>query len=183
VLSPFVARVKQKHDDFAWPGMIDGEAAVWALVRERPTSLLDPKYDNWNALLLASARQVVDELGKQPGGLAARNWGEVNRTDIRSPLSRALPPLIGRFLDMPDEPVAGDHNMPRVVSPGFGSSERLDAMPGHEAQSILHMPGGQSDNPLSPYHGAGQEDWVNGRPTPLLPGPEQHTLTLVPAAP
>ena len=182
VLSPFVARIKQKHDDFSWPGMIDAEAAVWALVRDRPTYLLDPKFDNWNALLLASARQVVDELGKQPGGLAARSWGEINRTAIRDPLSRALPPLLGRFLDMPDEPVAGDHNMPRVVSPGFGASERLDAMPGHEAQSILHMPGGQSDNPLSPYHGAGEEDWVNGRPTPLLPGPEQHTLTLVPTA-
>ena len=182
VLSPFVERVKQKHDDFSWPGMIDAEAAVWALVRDRPIQLLDPKYDNWNALLLASARQVVDELGKQPGGLAARSWGEINRTAIRHPLSRALPPFLARFLDMPDEPVAGDHNMPRVVSPGFGASERLDAMPGHEAQSILHMPGGQSDNPLSPYHGAGEEDWVNGRPTPLLPGPEQHTLTLVPVA-
>ncbi|WP_243047428.1 penicillin acylase family protein [Dyella sp. RRB7] len=183
VLSPFVARVKQKYDDFSWPGMIDAEAAVWTLVRDRPIQLLDAKYDNWNALLLASARQVVDELGKQPGGLAARNWGEINRTGIRDPLSRALPPFVARFLDMPDEAVAGDHNMPRVVSPGFGASERLDAMPGHEAQSILHMPGGQSDNPLSPYHGAGEEDWVNGRPTPLLPGPEQHTLTLVPAAP
>ncbi|HET6554496.1 MAG TPA: penicillin acylase family protein [Dyella sp.] len=180
VLAPFVAQVKAKHDDFAWPGMIDAEAAVWALLRDRPDHLLDPKYDNWNALLNAAAHQVVDELGKQPGGLAARTWGEYNRTAIRNPLSRALPSFIGRFLDMPDEPVAGDHNMPRVVSPGFGSSERIDAMPGHEAQSILHMPGGQSGHPLSPYHGAGEEDWVNGRPTPLLPGPDQHTLTLLP---
>ncbi|MBV8156006.1 MAG: penicillin acylase family protein, partial [Dyella sp.] len=105
-----------------------------------------------------------------------------NRTQIRNPLSRALPSFIGRVLDMPDEPVAGDSNMPRVVSPGFGASERLDVMPGHEAQSILHMPGGQSGHPLSPYHGAGEEDWVNGRPTPLLPGPDQHTLTLMPAS-
>ncbi|WP_430390784.1 penicillin acylase family protein [Dyella sp. 20L07] len=183
VLSPFVAQVKAKHDDFSWPGMIDAEAAVWALLRDRPDNMLDPKYDNWNALLTHAAHEVVDELGKQPGGLAARSWGEYNRTAIRHPLSRALPSFLGRMLDMPDEPVAGDHNMPRVVSPGFGASERLDVMPGHEAQSILHMPGGQSDNPLSPYHGAGEEDWVNGRPTPLLPGPEQHTLTLMPSAP
>lgn len=181
VLAPFVAQVKAKHDDFAWPGLVDAEAAVWTLVRDRPMNLLDPRYDNWNALLNAAAHEVVDDLGKQPGGLAARTWGEHNRTDIHHPLSRALPGFIGRFLDMPDEPVAGDHNMPRVVSPGFGASERLDAMPGQEAQSFLHMPGGQSDNPLSPYHGAGQEDWVNGRPTPLLPGPEKHTLTLLPA--
>ncbi|RAO77447.1 penicillin acylase family protein [Dyella jiangningensis] len=181
-LAPFVAQVKAKYDDFAWPGMVDAEAAVWAMLRDRPANLLDPKYDNWNALLTAAAHQVVDELGSQPGGLAARTWGEYNRTQIRHPLSRALPSFIGRVLDMPDEPVAGDHNMPRVVSPGFGASERLDVMPGHEAQSILHMPGGQSGHPLSPYYGAGEEDWVNGRPTPLLPGPDQHTLTLMPAS-
>ncbi|WP_201313997.1 penicillin acylase family protein [Dyella sp. EPa41] len=183
VLAPFVAQVKARYDDFAWPGMIDAEAAVWAMLRDRPANLLDPKYDNWNALLHAAAHRVVDELGSQPGGLAARTWGEYNRTQIRHPLSRALPSFIGHELDMPDEPVAGDHNMPRVVSPGFGASERLDVMPGHEAQSILHMPGGQSGHPLSPYHGAGEDDWVNGRPTPLLPGPDQHTLTLMPASP
>ncbi len=182
VLAPFVAQVKARYDDFAWPGMIDAEAAVWAMLRDRPANLLDPKYDSWNALLNSAAHEVVDELGQQPGGLAARSWGEYNRTQIRHPLSRALPSFIGRVLDMPDEAVAGDHNMPRVVSPGFGASERLDVMPGHEAQSILHMPGGQSGHPLSPYHGAGEEDWVNGRPTPLLPGPDQHTLTLVPAS-
>ncbi len=183
VLAPFVAQVKQRHDDFSWPGLIDAEAAVWALLRDRPAHLLDPKYDNWNALLQAATRQVIDELGKQPGGLAARNWGEINRVAIRHPLSRALPAFVGRMLDMPDEPLPGDNNMPRVATPGFGASERLDAMPGHEAQSILHMPGGQSDNPLSPYYSAGQEDWLNGRPTPLLPGPDQHALTLTPAAP
>jgi len=68
--------------------------------------------------------------------------------------------------------------MPRVAAPGFGASERFDVAPGHEAQGILDMPGGQSDNPLSPYYGAGHEDWVNGKPTPLLPGPTQHTLVL-----
>ena len=70
--------------------------------------------------------------------------------------------------------------MPRVARPGFGASERLDVAPGHEAQGILELPGGQSDNPLSPYYGAGHADWVNGRPTPLLPGPDQHVLTLRP---
>ena len=41
--------------------------------------------------------------------------------------------------------------------------------------------GGQSGHPLSPYWGAGHEDWVHGRATPLLPGPAQHTLRLLPA--
>ncbi len=181
VLAPFVARVKQKYPDFAWPKMEDPEAAVWMLLQQHPAYLLDPQYRDWNALLLACAHKVVDDLGKQPGGLAARSWGEFNRSGIRHPLSRVLPGFIAHFLDMPDEPLAGDGNMPRVATTGFGASERLDVMPGHEAESLLHMPGGQSDHPLSPYYGAGNEDWVQGRAAPLLPGPAQHTLTLQPA--
>jgi penicillin amidase len=153
---------------------------VWALLRERPPHLLDPHYQDWDALLLAAAHKVADRLGGEPGGLAARSWGEVNRSAVRHPLSRALPAPLARLLDMPDEPLPGDANMPRVAMPGFGASERLDVMPGHEAQSILHMPGGQSDNPLSSYYGAGHQDWVQGRPAPLLPGPTLHTLTLAP---
>ncbi|MBT2119783.1 penicillin acylase family protein [Dyella sp. LX-66] len=181
VLAPFAEEVTERYKDFTWPRPSHTEAAVWALVRDRPVHLLDARYADWNALLQDAARQVADELGKQPGGLAARTWGEYNRTAIRHPLSRALPSFVGRWLDMPDEPLPGDDNMPRVARPGFGASERLDVMPGHEAGSILELPGGQSDNPLSPYYGAGHEDWVNGRPTPLLPGPDQHVLTLQPA--
>jgi penicillin amidase len=181
VLAPFVAQVKQQQPDFRWPGQQDPEAAIWALLRDRPVHLLDSRYADWNALLLDAARRTAAELGKQPGGLAARSWGEVNRSGVRHPLSRALPEFIGRLLDMPDEALPGDADMPRVARTGFGASERLDVAPGQEAQGILHMPGGQSDHPLSPYYGAGHEDWVNGRPTPLLPGPDQHTLNLVPA--
>jgi penicillin amidase len=45
------------------------------------------------------------------------------------------------------------------------------------------MPGGQSYTPLSPNYGAGHADWVDGRPTPLLPGPAKWTLTLRPRSP
>jgi penicillin amidase len=182
VLAPFAARVKAKYPDFAWPGLGAPEAAVWMLVQQQPMNLLDPKYADWHALLLDAARRVAGTLGKQPGGLAARRWGEINHAGIAHPLSAALPGFVTHFLDMPDDELPGDDNMPRVARPGFGASERLDVSPGHEAQGILEMPGGQSDNPLSPYYGAGHEDWVHGRPTPLLPGPAQHTLTLEPVA-
>jgi len=182
VLAPFAAQVQQRYPDFSWPGENSAEAAVRTLLRTRPAHLLDPKYPDWHALLVDAAKQVVTELGRQPGGLAARSWGERNRAGIRHPLSAALPSWLGRFIDMPDQPIPGDNNMPHVASPGFGASEHLDVSPGHEADGILNMPGGQSDHPLSPYFGAGHEDWVEGRPTPLLPGKLQHTLTLQPAA-
>ena len=181
VLTPFAARIKQQHADFSWPGENSAEAAVWLLIQQQPAWLLDPKYADWHALLTDAARQVADELGKPPGGLAARTWGELNRSNIKHALSPALPAWLAHFIDMPDQPLPGDNNMPRVAAPGFGASERLDVSPGHEAQGILEMPGGQSDNPLSPFFGAGHEDWVNGRPTPLLPGKTEHTLTLEPA--
>jgi penicillin amidase len=43
------------------------------------------------------------------------------------------------------------------------------------------MAGGQSGHPLSPYYGAGHQDWAEGKPTPFLPGPAQHTLRFAPA--
>ena len=181
VLAPFAARVRQQYPDFSWPGQNSAEAAVWMLIQQQPAWLLDPKYANWHALLTAAARRVADKLGAQRGGLAARTWGELNRSDIDHALSPALPAWLAHFIDMPDQPLPGDNNMPRVAAPGFGASERLDVSPGHEAQGILEMPGGQSDNPLSPFFGAGHEDWVHGRPTPLLPGKTEHTLTLEPA--
>ena len=180
VLAPFAARVKQRYPQFAWPG--DSEAAVWVLLREQPPYLLDAQYPNWHALLVASAKHVATALGAQPGGLAARTWGERNRSAIHHALAPALPHWLARFIDMPDQPLPGDHNMPRVAAPGFGASERLAVAPGDEAHGTLSMPGGPSDNPLSPYFGAGHADWVAGHPTPLLPGPSQHTLTLQPAA-
>ncbi|HWX66938.1 MAG TPA: penicillin acylase family protein [Rhodanobacter sp.] len=180
VLAPFAAQVTQRHQDFSWPGENSAEAAVWELIRDQPPQLLDPKYPDWHALLTDAATQVATELGRQPGGLAARSWGEYNRSAINHPLSAALPHWLGRLIDMPDQPLPGDNNMPRVAMPDSGASERLDVSPGHEADGVLEMPGGQSDNPLSPYFGAGHADWVSGRPTPLLPGKTEHTLMLQP---
>ena len=71
--------------------------------------------------------------------------------------------------------------MPRVQGPDTGASERMVVAPGHEADGIVHMPGGQSGHPLSSYWGAGHEDWVQGNATPFLPGESRHTMTLQPS--
>jgi penicillin amidase len=181
VLAPFVARVQAAHADFSWPPGTSAEAAVWALLHAQPAHLLDPRYASWHALLLDAARKVTTTLGAPSGGLAARTWGEHNRSDIHHPLAAVLPPWLAHFIDMPDQPLPGDHDMPRVAAPGFGASERMAVAPGDEAHGTLSMPGGQSAHPLSPYFGAGHEDWVRGRPTPLLPGAAEHVLRLTPA--
>ncbi|MGB5347257.1 MAG: hypothetical protein WBN23_13910, partial [Woeseia sp.] len=58
---------------------------------------------------------------------------------------------------------------------------RFSVYPGGEAESLLHMPGGQSGHPLSAFYRQGHSDWVEGRATPFLPGARQHELILVPA--
>jgi len=107
-------------------------------------------------------------------------WGRHNTLAMQHPFSRFLPRPLARLLDMPADQLPGDSNMPRVQSPDFGQSERLVVSPGHEAEGILTMPGGQSGHPLSPYFRAGHEAWAKGETTPLLPGPAQHTLVLKP---
>jgi penicillin amidase len=82
---------------------------------------------------------------------------------------------------MPHVPLPGDRDMPRVQAPGFGASERFAVAPGDEEHGYFELAGGQSGHPLSPYYGAGHEGWAEGKPTPFLPGPAQHTLSLEPA--
>ena len=155
------------------------EGPLWALVTARPAHLLDPAFATWEDLL----RDVVDTLAArlrgEGGDLRARTWAELNVTAYRHPLSAALP-LVGRWLDMPQQALAGDLYTPQVHWGAIGASERLVVSPGREQEGILHMPTGQSGHPLSPFYRNSHEAWVEGRATPLMPGPTTHTLMLLP---
>jgi penicillin amidase len=156
------------------------EGPLWSLVTERPDHLLPADYGSWAELMLAAVRQNIDYYNREFGGeLGARNWGEINTAAIRHPLSRSIP-VVGDYLDMPRDVLSGDLDMPKAQGPSFGASERFSVSPGDEANSILHMPTGQSGHPLSQFYGRGHQDWVSGRPSPFLPGPSAHSLTLVP---
>jgi penicillin amidase len=165
--------------DFVMPDLPQLEGVVWPLLRQRPQHLLSRRYGSWDALLEDAAKEVHDELAAQ-GPLSARTWGERNTADICHPLANAIPLVGRRMLCMPADQLAGDTAMPRVQGPRFGASERMVVSPGHEEDGIVHMPGGQSGHFLSPFWGAGHDDWVHGRPTPFLPGKTKHTLRLTP---
>ncbi|QSX77265.1 penicillin acylase family protein [Agrilutibacter solisilvae] len=165
--------------DFEMPGLPQQEGFIWPMVTQRPAHLLPPRFASWNALFEDAAAQVRGDL-EAIGPLAQRSWGEQNTARICHPLSRALPGFLKPALCMPFEPLAGDASMPRVQHPDFGASERMVVSPGREADGFIHMPGGQSGHPMSPYWGAGHDDWVHGRPTPFLPGPPEHVLRLRP---
>ncbi len=156
------------------------ESPLWSLVTAQPMHMLPAGYDHWNEFLLAAVQQNIKHYDDNyTGGLAERNWGEINPASIRHPLSRAIP-LLGGYLDMPNEPLSGDLDMPMAQGPGVGASERFSVSPGDEANSIMNMPTGPSGHPLSEFYGKGHSDWVEGLPSPFLPGKTVHTLTLVP---
>ncbi|MCC4604651.1 penicillin acylase family protein [Xanthomonas campestris pv. badrii] len=168
---------------FLAPRRAQLEGIVWPLLQQRPAHLLPPDQASWDQLLIDAARDAHTALLAQgePGQpLSERTWGERNTAAICHPIARALPALARRWLCMPPDRLPGDRDMPRVQGPAFGASERMVVSPGHEQDGIVHMPGGQSGHPLSPFWGAGHDDWVHGRPTPFLPTATRYTLQLQP---
>jgi penicillin amidase len=156
------------------------EGSCWTMLHEKPAHLLNPEFTSWDALLVTAADDVVAQLDKQGISIPRATWGQANTLRIRHPFSYALPAFLANWLNVAPLALPGDADMPRVQSARHGASMRLVVSPGHEAEGIFHMPGGQSGHPLSPNYHAGYEAWARGEPTPLLPGKTEHTLTLRP---
>jgi penicillin amidase len=178
-LAPYFDRASATQPGFS-SGRFQYEDALWQMVQEQPAHLLNPAHPTWNSLLLAAADDVLietDQAGVSPSRLTQ---GAANTLRMRHPFSRTLPGFFAGLLDMPAEPLPGGIDVPRVQTATFGASQRLVVAPGRESEGLFHMPGGQSGHPLSPYYRAGHDAWAKGEPTPLLPGPVQHTLTLTP---
>lgn len=156
------------------------EYPVWQLITEEPAEHLPTGYANWTEYLRALAFDMVQELTQNGGEpLAQHTWGRHNTLAIEHPLANNIP-LLGRFLKMPAEPMNGDTFMPNIQRPDNGASQRMVVAPGHEENGIFHMATGQSAHPLSPFFDRGHRDWVEGQPSPLLPGETRHILTLLP---
>jgi penicillin amidase len=132
-------------------------------------------------LLAAAARDVARDPTIIRTDGTVGSWGYFNRgSSICHPLARALPDAAKHILCMPDEPLPGDDDMPRVQRPAFGASQRMAVSPGYEKDGFIHQPAGQSGHFLSPFWRAGHDAWVQGSPTPFLPGKTEHVLTIAP---
>jgi penicillin amidase len=141
--------------------------------------MLPARYADWRGLLLEQVDAVGESMRVACPSLERCGWGARNPVQVRHPLSRALP-WLSRWIDMPTVALPGDHDMPRVQAGAFGASQRFAVSPGRESAGYMQLPGGQSGHPLSEFYRAGFEDWTAGRPSPFLPGPAAHKLTLVP---
>jgi penicillin amidase len=150
------------------------------LVERRPAHLVPAPHGDWDALVAAAVDTAMARLEATGRPQSAWTWGARNTAAIEHPFAAVLPWLRSR-LAAPADQLPGDSNLPRVQHPTSGASERLVVSPGREQEGLFHMPGGQSGHPLSPFFLAGHDDWVHGRPTPLLPQAARHRLVLTPA--
>ncbi|MBY0492947.1 MAG: penicillin acylase family protein [Cyanobacteria bacterium] len=179
VMTSLTEPAKSVDPEFDYTRLLRGEGPVWQIVSERPMHLLDPKYKTWDDAILDTVDAVIAQLTDGGRSLADRTWGEANSAEIRHPLAGAIP-FVGRYLNMPGDPLPGDVYTPRASTPRTGPSERMAVSPGRENEGILHIPTGQSGHPLSPHYGDQYRAWLNGEPTPFLPGTTVTTLTLTP---
>lgn len=150
------------------------EGALWQLV--------GPGRDaRWNAVLVKALETALAEERKECGGtLEGCTWGRFNTVRFHHPLASAVP-LLGRWVNLPDRPLPGDSDLPRVQRREHGASQRFAVSPGRESEGYHQVPGGNAGHPLSPYHGAGHAAWERGEPAPFLPGETRWTLQLQPS--
>lgn len=157
------------------------EAVMEVLMRKQ--AWIPAAHADWRSFVLDRIDTVIAASTAHGARLEEASWGRRNRLAMSHPFARLLPPALRGWLSAPADALPGDmNNMPRIQHPSFGASERFVVAPGHEEQGILHMPGGASGHPLSPFFLAGHEDWAQGRAAPFLPGEPAHRLELRPAA-
>ncbi|MCC3861527.1 penicillin acylase family protein [Pseudemcibacter aquimaris] len=156
------------------------EAPLWKLVSEMPAGWLPPEYQSWQFFFEKAAFDAWEDVIKGGTPLNEYTWGVRNTTSIKHPLSAAVP-LLGNMIDMPAYAQNGDtENMPHIAGKTQGQSERIVVSPGYEENGYMDLPSGQSGHPLSPYYGAGHQDWLEGNKTPFLPGEAEWTLKFNP---
>jgi penicillin amidase len=156
-----------------------GERPVWQLVTERPVHMLSPRHTSWDAWILAAVDRTIADLATGGKRLAELTWGDANTGQFLHPLASGIP-FFGRYLNMPQDPLAGDTYTPRAQAPRTGPSQRMAVSPGREHEGILHIATGQSGHPLSPNYRDQYRAWLNGEATPFLPGPAVARMTLTP---
>ncbi|ULA69326.1 MAG: Peptidase S45 [Nitrospira sp.] len=182
VFAPFLQGCREKEAAFVFDGDLDTPLRS-LLTEQAPGTLPDPvRFSDWKGFLLEELSKTVDALKADYGlsrvdGLA---WGTVNHVRMVHPLSEAIP-VVGQWLNMPDDPASGCGPCVRVLSGSLTASERMVVSPRHHAEALFHMPGGQSGHPLSPHYRDQQQNWSQGRSTSLVAGKPMHTLTFTPA--
>jgi penicillin amidase len=186
VFAPYLGACRALDPDFSYAWFKLDVPLRELLARRLPETLPDPgRHADWQAFLLEVLKAGAAALHERRPDIALDRlrWGELSRARIAHPFSARLPWLAPLF-DMPEEPLAGCPQCVRVLydrQVQHGASERMVVSPGHEAEAILHLPGGQSGHPGSAHYRDQYRYWVEGRALPLVGKTREGVLTLRPA--
>lgn len=181
VFAPFLQDCLEKDRAFIFDGDLDTPLRS-LLSQQAPETLPDPvRFADWKAFLLQELEETVRGIKTKyaVSRVDDLTWGRVNRIRMAHPLGDALP-VIGRWLNMPDDAVSGCGPCVRVSNGTLTASERMVVSPAHHTDALFHMPGGQSGHPLSPHYRDQQRNWSQGLSTGLLAATPVHTLTFTP---
>ena len=177
VFEPFLTRCQEADSNFlyTWRTM---DVPLQMLLSERIAETLpDPvHYQDWDEFILSKLELAIDQLCSEYKckSLDQVTWGRIHRPKISHPLG--VFPVLGRFLNMPLNSLPGSEGC--VRSPR--ASVRMVVSPGHGLDGSLHMPCGQSGNPVSKNYKDQHDYWVRGESLPFLPGSTTRTLRLTP---
>jgi len=172
---------KDYDTDKLWLFNRQSEGPLQILRDQAPAHWLPNGVDSWELWTLDMLNQTLASLSEKHGSVTQARWGAENRLRMHHPLASALPEFLRSYLNMPADELDGDSDMPLAQHPSAGQSMRFIVSPGREQQAYLTMPAGQSGHPLSAFYSASHDDWLVFKNTPLLPGPVEASLLLIPA--
>ena len=134
VFEPFLALCQEADGNFlyTWRNM---DVPLQMLLTEKiPESLPDPAhFQDWDGFILSKLEQSIEQLCSEYNckSLDRVTWGRIHRPRISHPLG--FIPVLGRFLNMPQNPLPGSDSC--VRSPR--ASERMVVSPGHHNVQLL----------------------------------------------
>lgn len=184
VLEPYIAVCKDLDADFDHEYWSSLETPLRYILRERnPEMLPSPVlYASWNVFLCKKLLKCAQFLKREHKvkDLAELTWGRLNMVKIAHPLSRALPAVLRKLMDMSPVTLPGCVYCVNVATSEVSAISRMVLSPSELQVGILQMSCGQVGHPLSRHYRDQQKNWIKGTPSSFMPGPDLHRIWLLP---
>jgi penicillin amidase len=136
---------------------------VWLenVMTHQPPRWLPPGYSGYDELLTRAVEEAVDDAGATRS-LAAWRWGRVHRVDVKHPFWSHVP-ILKKGAGTGSQPLSGDGETIKQVSPHFGPSERLTVDFANLDGTTLDVVNGQSGDIFDEHYNDQWDAYYHGR--------------------
>jgi len=137
-------------------------APVWLenVLTHQPPRWLPPGYSSYDRLLAAAVEEAIND-PSAPSVLALWKWGRVHRTEITHPFWSHFP-ILKRGAGPGSQPLSGDTETIKQVTPRFGPSERLTVDFAELNATTLNIVNGQSGNIFDEHYNDQWDAYYHG---------------------